>query len=104
MSEFMSRSWLFTCRDGLLYSNLGRHISSYGEVEHAQQHRTEHGVWLPAKEFLERHRGVIGRTRLYEMCASGELPHLRLGNKLVLPADALDRLATQKDEPVSTGR
>jgi excisionase family DNA binding protein len=34
----------------------------------------------------------ISRTLAYEMVQRGELPHLRLGRRLVVPVPALERL------------
>jgi excisionase family DNA binding protein len=34
----------------------------------------------------------IGRNHAYEACHSGDLPSIRIGKRLLIPAAALDRL------------
>ena len=58
---------------------------------------SQQAEWLPSIEFLERHKGVIGRSKFYDWIAEGVIPHLRIGRKLLVPADALDRIWVQAD-------
>ena len=52
-----------------------------------------HTKWETPKEFLARHEGRFGRTKLYDWIRSGVIPSVRLSSKKILvPADALDRL------------
>ena len=51
--------------------------------------------WLTSSEFLERYKGVIGKSKFYDGIAEGTIPHLRIGRKLLIPADALDRMWEQ---------
>ena len=37
----------------------------------------------------------IGRNHAYELCRTGELPHIRLGRRIVVPVVALDRLLAE---------
>lgn len=37
----------------------------------------------------------IGRTRIYEMLASGELPSIRIGRSIRVPVDALRKWVLQ---------
>ena len=53
---------------------------------------SQQAEWLPSSEFLERHKGVIGKSTFYDGIAEGIIPHLRVGHKLLVPADALDRM------------
>lgn len=48
--------------------------------------------WLTVKKFLAAHEGILGRTALYERIRDGTLPSIRLGRRILLPADALDTL------------
>jgi len=40
----------------------------------------------------------IGRGLAYELCRTGELPHLRLGRRLVIPIAALDRMLAEANK------
>ena len=46
--------------------------------------------WLTVKEFLDRYRGKVGRNNLYDRIRDGTIPSVRLGRKILLPADVLD--------------
>jgi len=52
--------------------------------------------WLTVKEFLSRYKGRISRNTLYDRVADNSIPAVRLGRKVLLPADALDRLLQGK--------
>ncbi len=40
--------------------------------------------------FLRANRGIIGRTLLYEAIRRGEVPHIRVGLRILVPHNALD--------------
>lgn len=48
--------------------------------------------FLTVSEVLERGELPLGRTALYEAIRRGDIPHVRVGRKLLLPADVGDRL------------
>ena len=48
--------------------------------------------WLSVNEFLDAHKGHIGRSSLYERIRMGQISHVRIGKKILIAADALDRL------------
>ena len=48
--------------------------------------------WLTVNEFLKAHQGLIGRSSLYSRIQSNEIAHIRVGTKILIAADALDRL------------
>ena len=55
--------------------------------------------WLSPAEFLARHHGRFGRNTLYNWLAENKLPHLSIGRKILIPADAFARmLAAQEGE------
>jgi excisionase family DNA binding protein len=45
---------------------------------------------VSVEDFRRQHG--LGRQRVYEAIHRGELPHVRLGRKILVPADALDLL------------
>ena len=47
--------------------------------------------WLTVAQFLDKHRGLIGRSALYDWLREGRVPHLRISRKILIPSDALDR-------------
>ena len=50
------------------------------------------GHYLAVDEFLRRHKGLIGRTLFYEAVQRSEIPHVRVGRRILVPEDALDRM------------
>lgn len=52
---------------------------------------TQMTEWLPAREFLARYQGIIGRTAFYEGVRSGDIPSIRVGKKILVPSDAFDQ-------------
>jgi len=48
--------------------------------------------WLTPTQWLDQNPGLIGRTNLYGLVNSGEIPSIRIGKKILIPADALDRM------------
>ena len=49
--------------------------------------------WIKSTEFLERNKGKIGRSAFYEAVRADAIPHIRVGNRLILvPEDAFDRM------------
>ena len=48
--------------------------------------------WISAAEFARRNHGVIGRTLVDDAIRRGDIPSVRLGRRILVPADALDRL------------
>ena len=55
-------------------------------------------VWLPVNEFRLLHPHAGSRNHIYEECRSGSLKaySLKLGGKVLLRSDALDRIADQE--------
>ena len=51
--------------------------------------------WLPSSEFLERHRGIIGKSKFYDGIAEGTIPHLRVGRKILVRSNVLDLMYEQ---------
>ena len=48
--------------------------------------------WLTPRQFLELHKGKLGRNTLYEHIRDKTVPSVRLGRKILIPADALERM------------
>ena len=48
--------------------------------------------WITPKEWLVEQEGRIGRNKLYDLIRTSAIPHVRLGRKILLPSDFLDRL------------
>ena len=55
--------------------------------------------WLTVREFSQRHE--ISRNFVYELCAQGRLPCIRLGVKILIKTDALDQLLVETGRPPS---
>jgi len=48
--------------------------------------------WLTPMEFVARNRGKLGRNLIYSQVKKGRLLSVRVGNKIMIASDALDRL------------
>ena len=48
--------------------------------------------WVTVGEFLTLHKGRLGRSSLYDRIKDGSIPAIRLGRKILIPSDALDRV------------
>lgn len=58
--------------------------------------------WLTVKQFRERYPGLMGSNLVYEEVRTGRLPSIRLGGKILIPSDALDRaLETKQGDELS---
>ena len=69
-------------------------------------HDSGRSRYLSVDEFVEQNRRegrtVLGRTATYDALRRGELPHVRIGRKILVPDDALDRmLAAQHEAPTN---
>ena len=53
--------------------------------------------WLTVAEFRGRFPQV-GRSLVYEAVRRGELPSIKIGGKILIPSDALDRLLEEQNE------
>jgi excisionase family DNA binding protein len=51
--------------------------------------------WLSVKDFLGRHKGRIGRNSVYDRVKDGTLPSVKLGRRILIPGDALERLLAE---------
>ena len=52
--------------------------------------------WLSVTQAVERF--PVGRTLIYQEIAKGVLPHIKLGGKILIRADALDTLLEASDD------
>lgn len=48
--------------------------------------------WTTVPKFLKEHKGLVAKNLIYSAIAAGTLPSVRLGRKILIPADCLDRL------------
>ena len=65
-------------------------VKDYNGLKEVTQHMEKE--WLTVREFVARHKGRIGRNTAYLRIADGTIPSIRLGKKLLVPGDALDRM------------
>ena len=55
--------------------------------------------WTTPAKFLASHRGLIGRSKLYEGFRDGTIPCVKLGpNKILIPANALDQIFARQNQ------
>jgi excisionase family DNA binding protein len=48
--------------------------------------------WTTVPKFLEKHRGLVSKNTLHDWIRRGKVPHVKCGRKILLPANALDRM------------
>ena len=57
--------------------------------------------YLSVDEFIEMNRrdgrSLVGRTATYEALRRGDLPHVRFGRKILIPANALDLMLARRE-------
>ena len=53
--------------------------------------------WLTVSEFRDRFP-QMGRSLIYEAVRKGELSSIRIGGKILIPSNALDRLFEQQND------
>jgi excisionase family DNA binding protein len=54
--------------------------------------QSEAPTWTTVPRFLEAHKGLISKNTMHEWIREGRVPHLKVGRKILLPEDALDRM------------
>ena len=59
------------------------------------------GKWLSVKEWGKRHG--IGVNLVYGFVRTGTLPSVRLGGRILIPSDALDRILEAESRNESGG-
>ncbi len=61
---------------------------------------TERRQFFPVDEFIARNRRegrpLSGRTATYDALRRGELPHIRIGRKILIPEDAFDLMLARQ--------
>ena len=55
--------------------------------------------WIKSAAFLERNKGLIGRSSFYEGIRCGSIPHVRVGKLILVPEDAIDRMHQTQRSP-----
>lgn len=51
--------------------------------------------WKTVPQFLREHKGLVAKNLIYSAIRAGTIPSVRLGRKILIPADCLDRLLEQ---------
>jgi excisionase family DNA binding protein len=54
--------------------------------------------YVTVQEFHALLGGRLYKDTLYRMIRRGDLPHVRLGSRILIPRDALDRLMEQHND------
>lgn len=48
--------------------------------------------WITVKELVEVLKGKLGRNSIYQAIASGAIPHVRVGKRILLRRDCLNQI------------
>ena len=51
--------------------------------------------WTTVPKFLKDHEGLVAKNLIYSAIAKGTIPSARLGRKILIQADCLERLLEQ---------
>ena len=54
--------------------------------------------WLSVADFLERYKGRIGRNSVYDRIKDGTIPSVKLGRRILIPSDALERVLSHQNQ------
>ena len=61
--------------------------------------------WISVKQALQGPlKGKLSKNTVYEYIAEGVIPHVRVGRRILLPADALDRMLDAQRDPTGAGQ
>lgn len=52
--------------------------------------------WLTIKEFVARHQGRVSAWNVGESVRQKRIPHVRVGRRVLIPANALDLMAQEQ--------
>ena len=53
-------------------------------------------------KFLEVNKGLIAKNLVYASIADGTIPSVRIGNKILIYTDCLERLAEDKNDKTAS--
>ena len=69
----------------------GNLVQIHKEMSYMLSNTTD---WLTVAEFVAKFNGRVSRNFVYERIREGSIPSVRIGRKILIPSDALDRLMT----------
>ena len=52
--------------------------------------------YVSVRELVAELDGRLSRNAIYAGIHNGEIPHIRVGKRILLPSDALDRMLTEQ--------
>ena len=52
--------------------------------------------WIRSAEWLETHKHLMGRSSFYDAIRRNLIPHVKVGRKILVPQDALDRMFRER--------
>ena len=59
------------------------------------QQTTEH-PYISVKEFIAQLDGRLSKNAVYQHIAEGAIPSIRVGRRILIPSDALDRMLAEQ--------
>ena len=48
--------------------------------------------WTTVPNFLKEHKGLVAKNLVYSEIAKGTIPSIRVGRKILIPANCLEQL------------
>ena len=52
--------------------------------------------WMTVNQFYKKYKGKLGRNVIYEGIRNRSIPSIRVGRRILIPSDALDRMLEKK--------
>lgn len=60
---------------------------------------TKDVTWDSASNFWKNHlQGILDKNGFYQAIARDEVPHIRIGRRILVPSDALEQMLATKQE------
>jgi excisionase family DNA binding protein len=59
---------------------------------------TEERRYVSVREFMEALGGRLSKNTVYEAIAAGTIPSIRVGRRILVPSDALDRMLEAQND------
>ena len=56
----------------------------------------DEGRYISVKELLGRLDGRVSKNTMYQAIAAGTIPSIRIGRRILVPSDALDRMLAEQ--------
>ena len=78
--------WLWDLNDTFIYK-VRQH-----KPEEESQVTNQKLEWTTVPNFLKEHKGLVAKNLIYTAISKGNIPSIRVGRKILIPANCLEQL------------